>query len=160
MSGDKNMEKLIFKNDSFYFKKDESFVAKLDELDSFDSLELYKAMDNNPTDLLEVLKEEYSFGLTFLDNNIEVGDVSLDVFSDEILSISVLSIKRGERRKGHGLKALALIKEFAKEVGFKSVRGECREELRDFYSKLGAKFESRLEEDDELMFNPFYYDLD
>jgi RimJ/RimL family protein N-acetyltransferase len=154
------MEKLIFKKDSFFFEDDEKFVAKLEEMDEFDSLLLAESMSNDVSKVKEILINNYAFDLLFYSDDNEVGNAEINVYSDELVSICVISIKEEFRGRGYGLKAIELIKAFAKELGFKSVRGECRKELHHFYSKLGAKFESRLEEDNELMFDSFYYDLD
>lgn len=78
---------------------------------------------------------------------------------EDYIHIELIEIDEKYRGKGFGYIALEKLKEIAKGLGIKFIDGECNSKLKNFYKKLGAKFECREAYDENFILNKFYIDL-
>lgn len=91
-------------------------------------------------------------------DGVRIGCISLQVYPPEI-HIESFGIDTIFQRRGYGTMVIEGLKELAKQYNVTTIEGESRSGLYEFYTNLGAVYENRTSDDEELILNKFYIDL-
>lgn len=104
--------------------------------------------------------EDSVFHLNVMLDDVCIGSIEGSAGEEEFIHIELLHIDDEYRRCGYGSLALQRLVELAQILKVKVIDGECTNCLKDFYTKVGAKFECREERDYEFILNKFYIDVE
>lgn len=100
--------------------------------------------------------DRYVFNIIL--NGKVIGDM-IFFYDLESFQLETWGIDEEYRGYGYGTIVMEMLKKIGKDKNIKYIRGECPTRRKNFYKRLGAKFECRNGYDKTFMNHVFYIDL-